>query len=165
MDLTPMREMSATADQKISDLREKFFNECTDTDKESGTLKKINTVPHSVFEWFKPHLAMSIDQERCWCGEPVYKHAKCYKHYMLDLPGGAVEETTTMNVEAVHAEARTLYLDINSTGLDMATAKIVTIKALERALYELNLIDGVHMIGLKKRMDVVREQQRYIADL
>ena len=28
------------------------------------------------------------DQEKCWCGDPVYKHGKCYRHYMNDLPGG-----------------------------------------------------------------------------
>lgn len=39
---------------EIDKLREKFFEECTDSD--DGKLCKVNMAPHDLFEWVRKHI-------------------------------------------------------------------------------------------------------------
>lgn len=49
---------------KISELREKFFKECTENEFAFKYEPKLTKDPHDLFEWFKPYLKIpSIDWE------------------------------------------------------------------------------------------------------
>jgi hypothetical protein len=42
-------------------LREKFFDECTEENKDRGTdtqtqIRRVNLLPHDLFEWFKRNI-------------------------------------------------------------------------------------------------------------
>jgi len=39
-----------------NDLRDKFFNECTDDPKNVMVDRKINITPHNLFEWFRKNV-------------------------------------------------------------------------------------------------------------
>lgn len=51
-----LQTKSTEAPDFTTELRDKFFRECTtETPKERG-LKKVNMTPHNLFEWFKSNL-------------------------------------------------------------------------------------------------------------
>lgn len=38
--------------KKIKELREKFFDECTNANERGIDLPRVNSAPHDVFQWF-----------------------------------------------------------------------------------------------------------------